>query len=908
MDVENTKKGTGEVLLKVYDYCKELDTFYAQKNYNEIFKRESEIIKNVIKVDNIVGTIVDQNDKNIYSYINKPVNSHIKRELLNAFHVDNFYKSVLINGSYTLVMPCLDDQNLIGYYGFVRNDKDWDHESIVYLKMLIQLFMMFYSWEILEKNTGKYYFDQRNVIEKANREITNYLHSFDVSELKKSLRTGEYDELTQILNRNAGKETLEKLLKNAKNKCKDVIVCLIDINHLKKINETYGYSVGDSLIIKIVDMIKQGLRDSDVLFRLSGDVFVVGFYDYDKRNVKSLMIEILHKLKALTLEQKSSFLYSFCFGMSLVTPNSELSVNEIIDAADAAMYVQKRKFHLKENLELYKTTPSVQETFDYNKDLLYEALVKSTDDYLFICNLKTNVFKYTPEFVKEFNFPGEILSNAAAIFAPKIHKDDKYDFLTGNQLITDGRSDAHIIEYRALNKNNEWVWLRCRGNVAYDENGDPSIFAGFITNLGKKNFRDPLTGLYNKFEFEKRINQTVGQFTIVILNINGFNRVNQLFNHDHGDHVLRIIGQLLQSVLHRETTVFKLDGDEYGFIIKETDSTLIHQLFQKIQNFVHNYQSDESQSINLSFTGGAAIAPTDGNNYLELYKCCNTALKYGKSNNRNHLTFFSPALFEEERYSLRLLTTLQNDITKNYSNFHLVYQPKVAPITNKLVGFESLCRWRHKDYPRIGPGTFIPLLESSNDILSLGRWIFDESLNQLKQWLPLFPHLTMSINISYLQLAENDFVSFIKSCADYHEIPYENIIIELTETAITKNIKLTFDTIKEIRKLGIKIAMDDFGKGYSSLALLKDEPLDIIKVDQCFIRNIHKNSFNYAITKFIIDLCKQINLKVVVEGVETEDELKIINHLKPNNIQGYYTGKPMEASQCLSLIIQNIER
>lgn len=854
--------------------------------YNHIFTNKNDY-HNLVFKESVFINLLDVINGNIY--ITDPKTDEIlfmNKTMKEAFGFDNPVGKTC----WSLFSPELDERCP---HCPIRYLEDHPHDI--------------YTWENTEKLNNHVYINHDCMIEWLDHRLVHFQHSVDITELRRIQIDASYDELTGIYNRRAGKNALNHLLAKAKKENKDVVVCLYDLDNLKQTNDVYGHREGDYMLKEIANEVKKCLKSDDVFFRLSGDEFVIGFYDNTNHNVHAYMTEILHNLKILCIDKELKYALSYCYGLYKVRPSSTLGLSEIIVQADEKMYIRKKKSHLRNALEELKHSSPVVESFDYNKDLLYDALVKSTDDYIFICNLKTNVFKYTPQMVEEFDFPNEILTNAAAVFGSKIHKDDKYEFLNSNQLIADGRSDSHIVEYRALNKNNEWVWLRCHGHVEYDEHGEASIFAGFISNLGKKNYRDILTGLYNKFEFEKRVNEGTGHFAVIVLNIDGFKTINQLHDRAFGDNVLRIIGQNLQTMLHKEATVFKLDSDEFGLILKETNHDYIEDIYQRIQTYVLSPHTYEDKSFSCSFTGGVAIAPKDGNTYLELRKRCEVALQYGKRHKRQDLIFFKESLLEEKTFSLQLLTSLQSDIHNCYEYFHLVYQPKVASQTHHLIGFEALCRWQHPDFLNIGPNIFIPILENSHDIIALGEWIFEQAIIQLKEWLSFYPDLTMSINVSYIQLKNKEFISFVQSMIDKYQISYHNIIIELTETAIAKNTHSIIEMIKELRELGIRIAMDDFGTGYSSLSLLKDEPLDIIKVDQSFARDIKEDSFNYVFMKFIIELCHQLDLKVVIEGIETKEELMVVEGFKPDYIQGYYTGIPMNKEECLEFIQENID-
>ena len=758
------------------------------------------------------------------------------------------------------------------------------------------------TWETTSASNKRTYRNYDCLIDWFDHSTVHFQHGVDITEFKQVSYDATYDELTRIYNRKTGKVKLQEQLVDAKNKNKNVIVSLYDLDNLKLTNDVYGHSEGDHMLSIIAETTKKHLRNKDVFFRLSGDEFIVSFYDCSTSQANEIMLSILRELKIIGIKEVLKYELSFCFGLYKVTPNNILSLNEIIMSTDEKMYEWKKKSHLRKAQKDLLKEAFQEEYFEYDEHLLYNALVKSTDDYIFICNMKTGVFKYPPAMVDEFNFPSDILHNAAAIFGSKIHKDDKYEFLNGNQQITDGKTDSHVVEYRALNKNNEWVWLRCNGHVEYDATGEPSIFAGFISNLGKKNYRDILTSLYNKFEFEDRITQAQGEFSIMLLNIDDFKSINSLFDREFGDNILRIIGQNLQTILAKDATVFKLDGDEFGLFIKKSNKHELKSIFQKIQTYVLQQHSYEDKNYSFSITGGCASAPIDGDNYLKLQRNCEIALQYGKHKSRGKLTIFNERIFTEKTYLLQLLNILKQNMSNDFENFSLVYQPIIDTNDKEIMKVEALCRWNNSKFNNIGPGFFIPLLEDTGDIIKLGKWIFESAVKQVKEWLSVNSEISVSINVSYIQLMEDDFVSFVEDIITHYEVPFEHIVIELTETSIAKNTGLIIERIRSLRSMGIKIAMDDFGTGYSSLSFLKDEPFDIIKIDQSFVRGIENDPFNQTFIKLIIELCHQIHLYVLIEGVETEKELEMLLPLKPDFIQGYYTGMPMPTHELVELI------
>ena len=223
-------------------------------------------------------------------------------------------------------------------------------------------------------------------------------------------------------------------------------------------------------------------------------------------------------------------------------------------------------------------------------------MISSTDDYIFVSDMKSGVFKYSKAMVEEFDLPSQLVENAAVVWGQRIHPLDQLSFLESNQEILDGRCDYHDVEYRALNKNNQWVWLRCRGKVIKNENGEPIIFAGIISNLERKNKVDHLTGLYNIYQLEEEIknhiaNHTNERLSLLVLNLDSFRHINQLYNRRFGDEVLKITSQKICELIPKNVGIYKLDSDEFALLLKNYDDTQIEALYTKVSCAFNGPQS-----------------------------------------------------------------------------------------------------------------------------------------------------------------------------------------------------------------------------------------------------------------------------------------------------------------------------
>lgn len=341
-------------------------------------------------------------------------------------------------------------------------------------------------WRETNTINGRVYMNYDSLEEWNGR--TYYIqNSVDITDRIQMSMEASIDELTGVLNRNAGKKRLEEVLQQIKGA--DLFtVALYDINGLKWVNDTYGHLEGDRLLVFVAQTIQKELEGADFVFRLSGDEFIVVFLHKDMAQAEDWMQRILGTLAERRVSGGMAYDVSFSYGLACMYAGEDLSVSDVLSIADSQMYIRKRDHHIAVGRKRLERERQHGEklSFYYNKDALFEALSESTDDYLFVGNLKTGEFMYSYKMMMDFDLPGQVVANAAAFWGEKIHPEDVMLFLRSNQEIADGRAERHTVAYRAKNAAGEWVHLLCKGRMIRDEKGQPDLFAGIIRSLDRK--------------------------------------------------------------------------------------------------------------------------------------------------------------------------------------------------------------------------------------------------------------------------------------------------------------------------------------------------------------------------------------------------------------------------------------
>ncbi|EQF26531.1 diguanylate cyclase domain protein [Clostridioides difficile CD160] len=535
-------------------------------------------------------------------------------------------------------------------------------------------------------------------------------------------------------------------------------------------------------------------------------------------------------------------------------------------------------------------------------EIFFELLSQSTEDYIFFWDINRNKFKISSAVFDEFNLSRDIDSDVVNCWSKIVYPDDVQMWKDDIQALVDRKKDEHNLEYRLINKYEEVVWISCRGKAYISEDKKTIVLVGRIKNIGEKNKFDSITGTWNREQFEYWMNYIIKDKTyesgaIFIMDIDNFKNINEKYGHSYGDKVLRAIATEVLEYLPKDVRLYRLDGDEFAFFYPMCTKETINKIYEKIQMYTNTQHEIESNKYYCTVTAGVAMYPEDGDNYLDLFKHADIALDIAKINGKNRIKFFSPELYENKLKVISMQHKLRECIENNFNDLELFFQPQIDATTREVIGAEALLRWHSSTYGEVSPIEFIPILEQSNLIILVGKWIIKEAVKQCKEWHKINPDFKISVNVSYIQLKEDFFRDFIVECLIEYQLRPEFLILELTENCWIPDINLLNDKFISLKSIGVHIAIDDFGTGYSSLNYLKELSVNIIKIERSFVKNITYNSYEHTFLEYIIKLAHIINLKVCVEGIESYEEYDIVKGLGVDIIQGFLFGRPVSASE-----------
>lgn len=429
----------------------------------------------------------------------------------------------------------------------------------------------------------------------------------------------------------------------------------------------------------------------------------------------------------------------------------------------------------------------------------------------------------------------------------------------------------------------------------------------------KKNYSlayyDTLTGLPNRKLFFKNLSNTLFEnkkdnfkTAVIIIDLDSFNDINTLYGHEVGDTLLKKITERMKKIVSTNKSLYRLGGDEFAVICKEySDNQNCQSVCKKIDNTLSVPFRIDGKEIFISASKGIAVYPDSSLNMYALFKNSDIALQKAKQQKKGKCLAFSENMSEEIKHKKRIEIELKKALEED--KLQLYFQPKIDIIKNKIIGTEALLRWKLDKIGYISPAEFIPIAEESGLILDIDRWVFSKACQQIKQWMKMgLRDQKISVNISGHHFKQGNLVKTVSDILKTVKIPSKSIEIEITENIFLENIEQSIKTLNILRGKGIDISLDDFGTGYSSLSYLKNLPLDRIKIDQSFIRNISNSKQDKAIVKTIVTIANLLDLKVIAEGVETEEELKIVKESGCTEVQGFYFAKPMPAKDYINFI------
>jgi diguanylate cyclase (GGDEF)-like protein len=423
-------------------------------------------------------------------------------------------------------------------------------------------------------------------------------------------------------------------------------------------------------------------------------------------------------------------------------------------------------------------------------------------------------------------------------------------------------------------------------------------------------YHDPLTDLPNRVLFHDRLEQSLitarsgEKIALIRLAIDGFQKLQDTLGHARADQILREVAGRFTRELAEEVTLARIESGEFGllFSIDESDQ-IVADHAERLQEQLKQPIICDGNEIFLTASMGISFFPDDGKDPQQLLKNTSAALLEAREKGGGGYQFYSDGMNADAEKRLAMEQSLRRALERE--EFVVYYQPKIDADSRKITGVEALVRWRHPELGMISPAEFIPLAEETGVIVPLGDWVLQQACTEMRKLIEQGFDLSVAVNFSLRQLHQDALVDRVQKILEETGLSGSHLHLEITESSLMRDMNTAIETLTDLRDLGIRISLDDFGTGYSSFGHLKRLPIDVLKIDRSFIRDVTTDADDASLTMAMISLAHNLRLKVVAEGVEDEDQVRFLDLLRCDEYQGYYFSRPLPLEGLVSLLSNN---
>jgi diguanylate cyclase (GGDEF)-like protein/PAS domain S-box-containing protein len=469
--------------------------------------------------------------------------------------------------------------------------------------------------------------------------------------------------------------------------------------------------------------------------------------------------------------------------------------------------------------------------------------------------------------------------------------------------------NACVTRYENRLRTRDGVWRWLLWGSRWDGEQWTSVAKDITTRkeLERQTLHDPLTGAANRALATDRLSAAIarlgrsaGAAVALLVDVDELSAINETHGHVGGDLVLRAIADRLAERLRQADTVGRFGGDRFLVVaegLADGGASGIEAVIERVHGAFARPIPTRGGLISVTGSVGVAVARDAGVDPEDLIRDADVALRRAKRRGRGHAEVFDAALAAEVAGRLELAAQLRGALQRH--ELRVVFQPLVALSDGSPIGCEALLRWHHPERGELAPGAFLRIAEDDGLIVPIGAWVLEESCRQLAAWRAQGRDLWVSVNVSARQLAQADFVAVVERALRETGVPAHAICLEVTETAVLRRPELARRALDALRRLGVRVALDDFGLGYSSLTHLKALPVDVVKVDRSFVADLVRCTEDRAVVEAVLTLARRMGLTVIAEGVETADQDELLREMGCPVVQGYLYGRPVPAADVL---------
>lgn len=528
---------------------------------------------------------------------------------------------------------------------------------------------------------------------------------------------------------------------------------------------------------------------------------------------------------------------------------------------------------------------------------IIELFQPTMDDYLYIYDFVNDEYCISSSAIERFKIPCQNFTDTSKVFLDFVHPEDLPGLLEDLKIAQEGGADFHNLQYRWIDRDGNAVWINCRGQIVKNKQGLPCYLIGCINEIGKNQKADNVSGLLRETVLHKELEALEHEELcgfVMRFGIDQFKEINENKGMEYGDMILRRTAECIREIILPEQKLYRVMSDEFMIVdlngrTAEEAKRSYKLIRQRIDKFI------EENGYEVFFTVSAGIIGLESVNdksYANLMKLSEFALNEAKLRGRNRCYLYTREDYSAFKRKQHLIQTMRRAINHNFEGFEAYFQPVVDVAQRRLYGAETLLRFKTEETGAVSPVEFIPLLEESSLIIPVGKWVLEQAMAACSEIQKAIPDFRMSVNLSYIQVSKSNVMLDLKNGLDKYQLKPGSIIVELTESGMLETNTVLQRFCEELKSNSISLALDDFGTGYSNFQYLYHLGPDTIKIDRSFTWKALQDEHDYNILKHMIDMSHGIEMKLCIEGIETETELARVAEMHPDFIQGYYFGKP----------------
>lgn len=561
---------------------------------------------------------------------------------------------------------------------------------------------------------------------------------------------------------------------------------------------------------------------------------------------------------------------------------------------------------------------SMQENLQKSEEM-QRLLFEATNDAIMEWDLKSGKIHFSGRwhYMAGYN-PDEL--NGIGTLRQLIHPEDYNAIEKAVEEHHKRRSPYFTCQYRIKTKDGKYKWFFLRGTTIFDGEGLPYRMVGASIDIDELKctqdklrelaYHDHLTGIPNKLALQERLKKCMledkeNKFAVIFIDTDNLKLINNTIGHHYGDLFLISVGKRLKAVVEPRAKVYRVGGDEFVILLfLQQGIEGIKALAEEIIRAFKEPLDVGGSNIHTTLSLGISIYPDDGDTIEKILMNADIAMREAKSQGKAKYIFYERTMYQAATERMELEKYLRSAIENN--EFIVYYQPQYDLKTRKICGFEALLRWNSPVLGFVSPLKFIKIAEDSHLIIPLGRWVLEKACEFIKSVHSKgYLECTIAVNVSVVQLLQDDFVDMVMEVLNAYNLSAGFLEIEITESVLLESFDIVTEKIEKLKTKGIKIALDDFGQGYSSLGYLRQLPITTLKIDKIFINDISSARNSRAITGSVVLLGHKLGLETVAEGVETEEQLAYLIRHKCNKVQGYLFSQPVPANEALVLLDKN---